>query len=117
MPRHCSNISMNTKGGILRHPSEMIEAFGRVVIAGMLVAMLAAPRLHAQTAEDFQKLKGMVEEMQKTIEAQNKRIAELETNRVIQPLTPTNAAAAAKAQWAKRLEANSPSIQTMEKVA
>jgi hypothetical protein len=39
---------------------------------------LAVPPVRAQTAEDFQKLKTLVEQMQKTIEAQNARIADLE---------------------------------------
>jgi hypothetical protein len=91
-------------------------------MAAILAVMLATPRLHAQTAEDFQKLKAMVEQMQKTIEAQNARIAELETNRAAQPAAPATAPAATApaappGAGAARLQANSPSIQTMEKVA
>src|SRR5947209_432103 len=80
----------------------------------LLFAMLAAPRAQAQSAEDFQRLKSMVEQMQKTIEAQNARIAELATNKAVPPPAP---AAAVNTPHAGRLEANSPSIQNMEKVA
>jgi len=51
----------------------------KCVLVGMLLAAtLGAPQVAAQTADDFQRLKAMVEQMQKTIEAQNARIAELE---------------------------------------
>ena len=82
-----------------------------VLAVAFLTAALAASAVRAQTAEEFQQLKALVEKMQKTIEAQNARIADLEKDKaarvVIAPaVVPTN-----------RLEAASPSIQTMEKVA
>jgi len=49
-----------------------------IVVAALLGAMLAAPEVRGQSAEEFQQLKAMMEQMQKTIEAQNARIAELE---------------------------------------
>jgi hypothetical protein len=84
-----------------------------LVIALVIGGVLAAPRVQAQTAEDFQKLKAMVEQMQKTIEAQNARIAELETNKAAQVPVP----AAGQTAGAQQLEAKSPSVQIMEKLA
>lgn len=81
------------------------------------LAVLCGVRLGAQTAEDIQRLKAMVEQMQKTIEAQNVRIAELESNKVSQSQPVTNAATALFDKWTNRLQSNSPSIQTVEKVA
>src|SRR5580765_7716447 len=49
-----------------------------IVVAALLGAMLAAPEVRGQSAEEFQQLKAMIEQMQKTIEAQNARIAELD---------------------------------------
>src|SRR5690348_12028250 len=46
--------------------------------ATLLAATMAASSGFGQTAEDFNKLKSMVEQMQKTIDAQNGRINELE---------------------------------------
>jgi hypothetical protein len=44
-------------------------------------ALLAPSKVHSQSADDYRQLKGMVEQMQKTIDAQNARIAELETGK------------------------------------
>lgn len=55
------------------------------VIALALLKPVAAP---AQTAEDYQKLKALVEQMQKTIEAQNARIADLEKKAPASPAAP-----------------------------
>ena len=70
---------------------------------------LGAPGLRAQTAEEFKELKGLVQQMQKTIEAQNARIAELEKG-----AKPT---AAPPVVMTNLLEMASPSFQMMEKVA
>jgi hypothetical protein len=50
----------------------------RALIAAIAATTLAAPAVRAQTAEEFKQLKALVEQMQKTIEAQNARIADLE---------------------------------------
>ncbi len=90
----------------------------RPALLALLLATFYGPRLGAQTSQDFQRLEAKIEQMQKTIEAQNARIAELETNKVAQSGSPgTNAPAALFQKWAGQLESNSPSIQTIEKVA
>jgi len=80
-----------------------------VVSTLLVVGLLAAPGLHAQTAEEFKQLKTLVEQMQKTIEAQNARIAEMEKDKAVKPTAAPVAGT--------NLEKTSPSIQTMEKVA
>ena len=60
----------------------------RVFAAAIAVTALAAPTVRAQTAEEYKQLKAMVEQMQKTIEAQNARIAELEKAKAT-PAAPT----------------------------
>src|SRR6266850_7838310 len=75
----------------------------------LVVGLLAAPGLRAQTAEEFKQLKTLVEQMQKTIEAQNARIAEMEKDKAVKPTAAPVAGT--------NLEKTSPSIQTMEKVA
>lgn len=79
---------------------------GKLGIAVAIVsAVLAGPTsLSAQTAEDFEQLKALVLQMQKTIAEQNQRIADLEK------------AQAAPVMPGYTLEA-SPSILTLEKVA
>jgi len=76
----------------------------------LLAGLLTAPEVPAQSAEEFKQLKAMVEQMQKTIEAQNARIAEMEKSKAAAPVVTTTVVT-------NRLEATSPSIQTMEKVA
>ena len=92
------------------------------VTAAVLAAAVAASSVFAQTPDDFNKLKSMVEQMQKTIDAQNTRISELEKEKAArqqaQPAVvapTTNATAAARIPSA--LEKNSPSYQDLEKVA
>src|SRR4051812_47397382 len=87
------------------------------IMAALLALLFAAPGLQAQTDEAFNQLKAMVEDMKKTIEAQNARILELERNKAAQPVpapapTPTPGKTAPE-----RLEESSPSIQTVEKIA
>src|ERR1051326_2020405 len=48
---------------ILKHPFGMIGAFTDVMMAMLLVAAISVPRAQAQTADDFQKLKAMVEQI------------------------------------------------------
>jgi hypothetical protein len=85
----------------------------KCALSGLLFAVILASPVRAQPAEDFQKLKTMIEQMQRTIEAQNARIAELESNRTAHVTAPVPATT----PRSDRLQANSPSIQTMEKVA
>jgi len=76
------------------------------LIAAIAITTLAAPTLRAQTAEEFKQLKALVEQMQKTIEAQNARIAELEKSKTAKPAVMPGVTAE-----------TSPSIRTLEKVA
>jgi hypothetical protein len=76
----------------------------RLLLAAALAGALALPAARAQSSEDFQQLKAMVEQMKQTIEAQNSRIAELEKTQ--------SASAGALA-----VEKASPSQQTIQKVA
>jgi hypothetical protein len=79
----------------------------RRLIPALIVSItvaLATPLMHAQNSEELQQLKKAVQEMQKTIDGLKSRIAEMETNRVVAP--PVSA-----------VEKNSPSIQTIEKIA
>src|SRR4030095_16653265 len=73
-------------------------------------SVLATPGVRAQTAEEFKQLKALVEQMQKTIDAQNTRINELEKGRGAQPPPPPTVMPGVTAQ-------TSPSIRTVEKVA
>ena len=67
---------------------------GRLLtLAAALVALAVIPA-RAQTTDEFKQLKTIVEQMQKTIDAQNARIAELEKSRVSQPATNPPAAVA-----------------------
>jgi uncharacterized membrane-anchored protein YhcB (DUF1043 family) len=97
-----------------RMPNFVIHYCCQLLVIALLVgALFAAPRVQAQTAEDFQKLKAMVEQMQKTIEAQNARIAELETNKAAHVPVP----AVSQPPGVQQLEAKSQSLQIMEKLA
>src|SRR4249920_995621 len=79
----------------------------RALTAVIALAALSAPAARAQTPEEFKQLKSMVEQMQKTIDAQNSRIAELEKGR-------TNRASALAGPITAE---TSPSFRTVEKVA
>lgn len=79
--------------------------------AAILTATLATfvlPVARAQTAEEFKRLQTIVEQMQKTIDAQNSRIADLEK---AQP------APASSAVMPGVTAKTSPSIRTVERVA
>jgi hypothetical protein len=80
----------------------------RALAAVIAVTTLAAPTVRAQTAEEFKQLKTLVEQMQKTIEAQNARIADLEK---------AKAAPATNAVMPGVTAETSPSLRTVEKVA
>src|SRR5262249_37025118 len=83
----------------------------RVFTAAVAVSTLVTPAVRAQTAEEFKQLKALVEQMQKTIEAHNARIAELEKAKRANP------AAAPGAVMPGLTPETSPSIRTVEKVA
>jgi len=85
---------------------------GSLLALASALVVLAVPPVTAQTAEEFQQLKSMVEQMQQTINAQNARIAELEKSRANQPAAnaPSAVAPVSKA-------AASPSVRTLEKAA
>ena len=78
------------------------------LIAVIAATTFAAPALRAQTAEEFKQLKALVEQMQKTIEAQNARIADLEKSKAA-PLPSVMMPGVA--------EETSASIRTLMKVA
>ena len=80
----------------------------RALIAAIAATALAAPAVRAQTAEEFKQLKALVEQMQKTIEAQNARIADLEKSKAA-PL-PSVLMPGVTAE-------TSPSIRTFVKIA
>jgi hypothetical protein len=79
----------------------------RALMAAIAVSALAVPGVRAQTAEEFKQLKAMVEQMQKTIDAQNARIADLEKGKTNKP---TGVMPGVTAE-------TSPSVKTIEKVA
>lgn len=97
----------------MKTKSKLQSVIRGVVITATVLAVLGAPVARAQTADEFKQLKALVEQMQKTIEAQNARIAELEKAKAAPPPTATPAAPAAPTATTK----NSPSIQTIEKIA
>jgi hypothetical protein len=88
---------------------------GRSAVLAAVVAAAAwtAPMVQAQTAEEFQQLKSMVEEMKKTIEAQNARIAELEKTKAGPVTTTTTTTTVMPGVNAE----TSPSIRVVERVA
>jgi hypothetical protein len=89
----------------------------RCALAAVIsAATLTAPDLRAQSAEEFQQLKAAVQQMQKTIDALNAKIADLERAKAAPAMTPAPAAPAPPAAT-NRLEATSQSYQTMEKIA
>ena len=75
--------------------------------AAIALSVLIAPVLRAQTTEEFKQLKALLEQMQKTIDAQNARIADLEKAK---PAKPAAAVPGVNAE-------TSPSFRTVEKVA
>jgi hypothetical protein len=81
----------------------MKTTFIRSIVA--LVALTATGAVRAQTSDELSQLKAMIEQLQKTVEAQNARIAELEKHH---PAASAEAAAVEKA---------SPSQKTIQKVA
>jgi hypothetical protein len=76
----------------------------------LAVGVLGAPSVRAQTAEEFKQLKALVEQMQKTIEAQNARIADLEKPKA----APVPSAVAPATGITPE---TSPSLRTVEKAA
>src|SRR5580765_2792200 len=85
------------------------------LLAAIAIALMKATTASAQTAEDYEKLKALVGEMQKTIEAQNARIADLERKGANQPPPPM--APAAPGMAPTNAVVTSPSVQTIEKIS
>jgi hypothetical protein len=81
------------------------RALATAIIA---VTVCTTPAARAQTAAEFEQLKTMVEQLHKTIEAQNARIAELER---------AKAAPAPPAFMPGLTAETSPSLRTVEKIA
>ena len=77
------------------------------LVAVLACSALATPQVRAQTSEEFKQLKALLEQMQKTIDAQNARIADLEKAAGAKPPVVMPGITADK----------SPSIRTVEKVA
>ncbi|MGE3310259.1 MAG: DcaP family trimeric outer membrane transporter [Limisphaerales bacterium] len=95
-----------------------IRAIHAVTFTAAAVA-LAAPGAGAQSAEEFRQLKALVEQLQRTVEAQNARIAEMEKSTAA-PTVPSTLAptpAPAPATPAVRDLASSPSVKTLERIA
>src|SRR5262245_8167733 len=86
-------------------------AAGSALILATIIAGSGVPSAHAQTAEEFRQLKALVEQMQKTIDAQNNRISELENAKSAKPST------AAPTVMPGVTAETSPSIRTVEKIA
>lgn len=82
------------------------------LVLAAVVAALVVPGACAQTAEEFKQLKAVVEQMQKTIDAQNVRIADLEKAKA-GPAATNSPAAILPGITAE----TSPSLRTVEKVA
>ena len=79
----------------------------RILTAAIVISALTAPAVYAQTPEEFKELKKLMDEMRKTIDAQNARISELEKSKGTTP-SPVMPGLTAE---------TSPSIRTVEKVA
>lgn len=92
----------------MKTKNQFVPQTGWALAAAVAVASLAEVPSQAQTAEEFKQLQSVVEQLQKTVEAQNARIAELEkeggvtTPPVVMPGVTSK---------------NSPSIRTIEKIA
>jgi hypothetical protein len=85
----------------------------RALVAVISVATLTTPAARAQTAEEFQQLKAAVQQMQKTIDSLNAKIADMEkAQRAPAPAPPPPPAPAAT----NALSA-SQSYKTIEKAA
>src|SRR5262245_63819312 len=80
----------------------------RVLTAALAASVLVTPAVRAQTAEELKQLKTQLEQMQKTIDAQNARIADLEKDKAAKPAaTPAVATPGVTAE-------TSPSVRTVE---
>jgi hypothetical protein len=84
-------------------------------LAVVLAAAAVAPTARAQTAEEFQQLKSIVQQLQKTIDAQNARIAELEKTRGT-PVVATKTTTITGVMPGVTAE-TSPSIKVVERIA
>src|SRR5436190_17552339 len=92
--------------------SQTMKSTTCALSAALAVTALAAPAVRAQTPEDLKQLKTQLEQMQKTIDAQNARIADLEKAKAGQ-----SAATITNAPAAPGTVAASPSVRTVEKAA
>jgi hypothetical protein len=96
----------------MKKPIHRLNKTRRALALTAGVAMLAAPAGYAQTADEFQQLKAAVQQMQKTIDGLNAKVAEMEKTKAAPP-PPAAPAAPATNILAK----TSQSMQTMEKIA
>ena len=102
----------------MKAPVQTMPGTRRALAAAIALTALGAPAVRAQTAEEFQQLKAMVEQMQQTIQAQNARIAELERVKGAPAPVPAPAPPPAPAAVMPGVTAEtSPSMRTIEKVA
>ena len=91
----------------MKEKSQTRRNTGRALMAAIALSALVAPAARAQSSEEYKQLKALIEQMQKTIDAQNARIADLEKGK-------TNVPAAVMPGVSAK---TSPSIRTVEKVA
>ena len=91
----------------MKATSQTLNRTWCVLAAAFAASALVTPAVRAQTADDLKQLKTQLEQMQKTIDAQNSRIADLEKGTTNKP------AAVMPGLTAE----TSPSIRTVEKVA
>src|SRR5689334_15480987 len=94
----------------MKATSQTLNRTWCVLAAAFAASALVTPAVRAQTADDLKQLKTQLEQMQKTIDAQNARIADLEKTKTVQP-------AASNAAPASATVAASASVRTVEKVA
>src|SRR5262245_36720769 len=94
----------------MKKTQRSMKSAWRALTVALAASALVTPAVRAQTAEELKQLKTQLEQMQKTIDAQNARIADLEKAKGTQPAATTAAPAAAAT-------AASPSVRTVEKVA
>src|SRR5690349_21504660 len=110
----------------MRRIRKLREITGSGITVVFCAAMLAAPEVRGQSAEEFQQLKAMVEQMRKTIDAQNARIADLEKKAgepapvpaavTTPPATNLLQTIHATMAGTNQFGAKSPSIQFMERI-
>lgn len=98
-------------------PTQRAQHRRGIFAAFLTVSALAGTHLQGQSAEEFNQLKALVEEMQKTIQAQSQRISDLEKQKSAAPASMPDATSPAPAVAPHSVMSNSPSYQTLEKAA